>query len=157
MCIRDSYSVVHVGDELRDPDNNNLLGYQGIYIGEGTLSRGGDPATVSLTDTNREALNGDLLIPETLDIPLNFFPKMPDFDVAGQIISVIDGVSMVGQYQVVILNRGARNGLAPGDVLSVFQTGCEVEDNNEGGSLNKITGCEPGRRLDEEAGTVMIF
>ena len=82
---------------------------------------------------------------------------MPDFDVAGQIISVIDGVSMVGQYQVVVLNRGARNGLAPGDVLSVFQTGCEVEDNNEGGSLNKITGCEPGRRLDEEAGTVMIF
>ena len=151
------YSVVHVGDELRDPDNNNLLGYQGIYIGEGTLSRGGDPATVSLTDTNREALNGDLLIPETLDILLNFFPKMPDFDVAGQIISVIDGVSMVGQYQVVVLNRGARNGLAPGDVLSVFQTGCEVEDNNEGGSLNKITGCEPGRRLDEEAGTVMIF
>ena len=24
------YSVVHVGDELRDPDNDDVLGYQGI-------------------------------------------------------------------------------------------------------------------------------
>jgi len=40
------FSVVHVGDELRDPDNNDVLGYQGIYVGEGAQSRGGDPATI---------------------------------------------------------------------------------------------------------------
>jgi LysM repeat protein len=67
------FSVVHVADELRDPDDNDLIGYQGVYVGEGSQSRGGDPATVALTDTNREALAGDRLIPETVDIPLNFF------------------------------------------------------------------------------------
>ncbi|MFQ5982234.1 MAG: LysM peptidoglycan-binding domain-containing protein, partial [Woeseiaceae bacterium] len=131
------YSVVHVGDQLRDPDDNTLVGYQGIYVGEGLMARGGDPATVALTDTNREALNGDRLVPETVDIPLNFFPKAPDIQVDGRIISVVDGVSMIGQYQVVVINRGARNGLAPGDVLTVFQSGEVVKDRVEGGKVDQ--------------------
>jgi hypothetical protein len=150
------YSVIHVGDELRDPDDNKVIGYQGVYIGEGALSRGGDPATVSLTDTHREALNGDRLVPETVDIPLTFFPKAPTTDVDGRIISVVDGVSLIGSYQVVVLNRGARNGLAPGDVLTVFQAGEEVVDRFAGGTF----GGKGGQKVtlpDEEAGTVMVF
>ena len=155
------FSVVHVGDELRDPDDNDLIGYQGIYVGEGSQSRGGDPATVSLTDTNREALTGDRLVPETVDIPLNFFPKAPDINIDGRIISVVDGVSLIGQYQVVVLNRGARNGLAPGDVLSVFQAGETVRDRYANGSFlggsGGFMGGESVTLPDEEAGTIMIF
>jgi LysM repeat protein len=154
------FSVVHVGEELRDPDNNDLLGYQGIYVGEGAQSRGGDPATVALTDTTREALEGDRLVPETVDIPLNFFPKAPDIAVDGRIISVVDGVSLIGQYQVVVLNRGARNGLAPGDVLTVFQAGEVVRDRYAGGSFigsSRITGGPKVTLPDEAAGTIMVF
>jgi len=151
------YSVVHVGEELRDPDNDDLLGYQGIYVGEGALSRGGDPATVALTETNREALNGDRLVPESVDIPLNFFPKAPDIDVDGRIISVVDGVSLIGQYQVVVLNRGARNGLAPGDVLTVFQDGETIRDRYAGGLGNRVRGGELVKLPDETAGTIMVF
>ncbi len=142
------YSIVHVGDQLVDPDDKKVIGFQGIYVGEGLMARGGDPATVALTDTNREALNGDRLIPETVDIPLNFFPKAPDIQIDGRIISVVDGVSMIGQFQVVVMNRGARNGLAPGDVLTVFQSGEVVQDRVEGGKV---------KLPDEEAGTVMVF
>ncbi len=142
------YSVVHVGDKLIDPDDNKVVGYQGIYVGEGLLARGGDPATVALTDTTREALSGDRLIPETVDIPLNFFPKAPDIEVDGRIISVVDGVSMIGQFQVVVMNRGARNGLAPGDILTVFQAGEVVKDRVAGGRV---------KLPDEDAGTVMVF
>ena len=155
------YSLVHIGEELRDPDDNDLIGYQGIYIGEGALSRGGDPATVALTDTNREALEGDRLVPETVDIPLNFFPKAPDIEIDGRIISVVDGVSLIGQYQVVVLNRGARNGLAPGDVLTVYQAGEEIRDRyaTGGGFLNTsmLMGGEKVKLPDEEAGTIMVF
>ncbi len=151
------YSIVHIGDELRDPDDNKLIGYQGIYVGEGALSRGGDPATVSLTDTNREALEGDRLVPETVDIPLNFFPKAPDIQVEGQIISVVDGVSLIGQYQVVVLNRGARHGLAPGDVLSVYQAGETVRDRYAGHSFGSFGASEKVTLPDEMAGTIMIF
>lgn len=148
------YSVVHVGEELVDPDTNEVVGYQGIYVGEGALSRGGDPATVSLTDTNREALRGDRLLPEAVDIPLNFFPKPPDTDIDGRIISVVDGVSQIGQYMVVVLNRGARDGLAPGNVLTVFQAGDVIEDRFADGSMFRG---ENVKLPDEEAGTVMVF
>jgi len=142
------FSVVHVGDPLYDPDDNRLIGYQGIPVGEGRLRRGGDPATVALTDTRMEAKPGDRLLPEEVDIPLNFFPRSPSTAIDGRIISVVGGVTQIGQYMVVVLNRGSSNGLSVGDVLTVFQTGEEVKDRFGGGTV---------RLPEEEAGTVMIF
>jgi len=142
------FSVVHVGDPLYDPDDNRLIGYQGISVGNGRLRRGGDPATVALTDTKMEAKPGDRLLPEEVDIPLNFFPRSPSSAIDGRIISVVGGVTQIGQYMVVVLNRGSSNGLSVGDVLSVFQTGEEVDDRFGGGTV---------RLPEEEAGTVMIF
>ena len=142
------YQLVHVGDPLHDPDDNRLIGYQGIPVGDGRLRRGGDPATVALTDTSREALPGDRLLPQDDDIPLNFFPRAPSTEVDGRIISVVGGVSQIGQYMVVVMNRGTNHGLSTGDVLTVFQTGEEVEDRFGGG---KVT------LPEEEAGTVMVF
>ena len=139
------YNIVHVGDPLIDPDDNRLIGYHGILIGEGSLRRAGDPATVALTDSNQEAVKGDRLIPATVDVPLNFFPRTPSSNVEGRIISVVGGVTQIGQYQVIVINRGSNNGLAVGDVLSVFQAG---QDRIGGGSV---------RLPDEQAGTVMLF
>jgi LysM repeat protein len=154
------YSVVKVGDELTDPDDGKVVGYAGIFVGEGTLSRGGDPATVALNDTNREAVAGDRLLPESVDIPLNFFPKAPDTTIDGRIISVVDGVALIGQYQVVVMNRGARDGLAPGDILSVFQSGDEMRDRFASGGLAgsiSMFGGEKVKLPDEQAGTIMVF
>ena len=142
------YNVVHIGDPLHDPDDNRLIGYQGLLVGEGSLRRGGDPATVGLTDTSRETLEGDRLLPESVDVPLNFFPQAPGSVVDGRIISVVNGVTQIGQYQVIVINRGSNDGLAVGDVLSVFQSGQEVRDRIGGGKV---------RLPDENAGTVMVF
>ena len=153
------YSVVHIGDELVDPDDNSVVGFQGIYVGEGMVRRGGDPATVRLVDTNREALQGDRLIPESIEIPLTFFPKSPASTIDGRIISVVDGVSLIGQYQVVVINRGTRDNLANGDVLTVFQSGDVVKDRFAGGKLRggALLGGESVKLPDEQAGTVMVF
>ncbi len=142
------YNVVHVGEPLRDPDDNRLIGYQGYLIGEGRLRRPGDPATVALTDTVQEAIAGDKLIPASVDVPLNFFPSAPSSPIDGRIISVVGGVTQIGQYQVVVLNRGTNNGLAVGDVLSVYQAGEVVKDRFAGGKV---------KLPDEKAGTVMVF
>ena len=142
------FNVVHVGKELRDPDDDHLIGYHGILVGDGSLRRGGDPSTVALTDTHREVLEGDKLIPESVDVPLNFFPRAPSSQIDGRIISVVGGVTQIGQYQVVVMNRGTSNGLAIGDVLTVFKAGETIKDRFAGG---KVT------LPDEEAGTVMVF
>jgi len=142
------FNLVHVGDELRDPDDNRLIGYQGHLIGEGSLRRGGDPATVALTSTVQEGIAGDKLIPAAVEVALNFFPKAPSSQIDGRIISVVNGVTQIGQYQVVVLNRGANNGLAVGDVLSIYQAGKVVKDRIGGGKV---------RLPDEKAGTLMVF
>jgi hypothetical protein len=142
------YSVVHVGEPLYDPDDNRLIGYQGIEVAAGSLRRSGDPATVALTESSREAVPGDRLLPEAVDIPLNFFPRAPSTAIDGRIISVVNGVTQIGQYQVVVMNRGTNDGLAVGDVLSVWQAGETVEDRYGGGTV---------RLPDEQAGTVMVF
>ncbi len=142
------FSVIEVGDALVDPDDNRVVGYQGIWVGEGTLRRGGDPATVRLNETTQEAKHGDRLLPEAIDIPLNFFPKAPRNLIDGRIISVVGGVTQIGQYQVVVLNRGTRDGLDIGDVLTVFQAGAEVRDRVKGGTVTLP---------DEAAGTIMVF
>ena len=142
------FSIVHVGEPMIDPDDNRLVGYQGIFVGAGTLRRGGDPATVRLTQTTQEALFGDRLLPESVDIPLNFFPSAPNSVINGRIMSVVNGVTQIGQHQVIVVNRGARDGLAVGDILSVFKKGEKVKDRVKGGSV---------LLPDEQAGTVMIF
>ena len=142
------FSVVHVGDPLYDPDDNRLIGYQGVRVADGNLRRTGDPATVALTDSSREAVPGDRLLPEETDIPLNFFPRSPSAVIDGRIISVVNGVTQIGQYHVVVINRGTNNGLSVGDVLTVWQSGAVVKDRFGGGKV---------RLPDEEAGTVMVF
>ena len=142
------YNVVHVGDPLIDPDDNRLIGYHGILIGEGSLRRTGDPATVALTSTKQEAVMGDRFLPASVDVPLNFFPRTPSGNVDGRIISVVGGVTQIGQYQVVVMNRGSSSGLSVGDVLSVFQKGGVIEDRVKGGDV---------QMPDEQAGTVMVF
>ncbi len=142
------YNVVHVGDALIDPDDDRLIGYHGIMVGQGSLRRPGDPATVALTSTTREAVIGDRLIPATVDVPLNFFPRSPSTDIDGRIISVVGGVTLIGQYQVVVMNRGSGNGLSVGDVLTVFKSGSTIKDRISGGEV---------RLPDEPAGTLMIF
>ncbi len=142
------YSIVQVGEELRDPDNNRVMGYHGLLVGEGTLRRGGDPATVEVTASQQEANRGDRLVPATVDVPLNFFPKAPSTQIDGRIMAVIGGVTQIGQYQVVVMNRGSSDGLGEGDVLTVFQAGEKIRDRFGGGRV---------QLPDEPAGTVMVF
>jgi LysM repeat protein len=147
------YSVIHLGEPLVDPDDDDVIGYEGIYVGQGEISRGGDPLTVHLTDTNREALVGDYLLEEQDVTPANFLPRAPETDIDGRIISVIDGVSLIGQYQVVVVNRGARDGLEAGHVLKVWQTGQTVTD--EIGKRGLLG--EKVRLPDLPAGTMLLF
>jgi hypothetical protein len=147
------YNVVHVGQELVDPDSDRVLGYEGIYVGQGRVRRSGDPATIYLLDSTREALVGDHLLAEETPTPFNFFPHTPASPIEGRIISVIDGVSLIGQYQVVAINRGQEHGLEPGHVLRAYQTGEVVHDESRRHGLF----AEKVRLPDEVAGTMMVF
>jgi hypothetical protein len=150
--VKQPYSIVHVGDELRDPDDGDVVGYQGLYVGDGHITRGGDPATLFLIDSQREALVGDRLVTPDANLPLEFAPRPAPKAVEGTIMAVLDGVYQIAQYQVVAINRGTRDGLEPGHVLAVWEAGETVRDRHASGLLPKKV-----KLPDERTGVSMVF
>ena len=153
------YSVMRVGDALRDPDDNKVLGYNGIYTGSGRVTRSGDPATLVMTDSARESETGDKVLPGSVDVALDFIPSAPRNKIDGRIMAVNDGVTTIGQYQVVVINRGARDGLVPGNVLAVFRAGATIADEEKNGFVSgSVKFFQSKVRLpDERVGTFMVF
>ena len=67
------------------------------------------------------------------------------------IISVFDGVSQVGQYQIIVLNLGTRDGLESGHVLSVYKAGKTIRDAVSEDRKAMVT------LPDEHAGEALVF
>ena len=158
------FAIVHVGNELRDPDDGKVVGYEGIYTATALVQRPGDPAKALLIDTARETLRGDrLLSADASETPVTFALRAPASDVHGRIIDVVGGTELAGQYAVVVINRGKRHGLEPGNVLAVDQAGDVVRDLYRGGktigNTNGLgTSFAPRVRLpDERNGTLLVF
>ncbi|MCP4282884.1 MAG: LysM peptidoglycan-binding domain-containing protein [Gammaproteobacteria bacterium] len=146
------FDVVRPGKAYRDGESGEILGYEGLSLGSAKLQRTGDPATVMLTDMELEFIIGDRLIPESQAASTsNFIPKAPDRPIHGSIISVLNGVSQIGQYNIVVLDRGRRDGLTPGHVLDINRRGLMVRD-----TVSHMTGTRV-KLPDEPAGTLMVF
>lgn len=152
------YNVVHVGGPLINPDDNSVLGYDGIFTGAGHVTRGGDPTTLVMTESARETEPGDKLFAGGVEVPLDFIPSAPKTKTRGRIIAVSDGVTVIGQYEVVAINRGAADGLAPGNVLAIYESGQVIADNANKGFLSvSHLGAQKVRLPDERTGTFMVF
>lgn len=150
----DKYSLYHVGEPYIDPaaskKKDAILGYEAIHVADLKLEREGDPSTFLITHSKREALIGDRILPqEDAEYDQNFIPRAPEGEIKGQIISVIDGVSRIGQYQVVVLNLGTQDGIEAGHVLTVSQSGAVVRDAMKNGERVTLP--------DEPVGTLMVF
>ncbi len=146
------YGVYQQGKPYRDPDTGEALGVEALYVGDATLQRFGDPSTLLLAHSTREAVIGDRLLPmDENEVQRNFMPHAPATAVKGRIISVVDGVTQIGQHQVVVLNRGTRDGMEVGHVLAIFQAGSTVADKVSGKRGDTVT------LPDERAGILMVF
>ena len=133
-----------------DPDTGEFLGLEARSIGDGNvIDEDGDILTVALTRTREEVRIEDrLLAREDRRINTAFTPSAPDEQIEGKMIAVENGVTQIGQYNVVVLNRGQRDGLEVGNVLAVLQAGNMARD--------PVTR-EMVQLPDERAGLLMVF
>ncbi|HTW39221.1 MAG TPA: LysM domain-containing protein [Steroidobacteraceae bacterium] len=134
------YTVLHIGEQLHDPDTGRTLGYEGIYVATAVVARPGDPAKVTLLETAREALRGDCLFAQAGTDSLTFVPHAPASAIHGRIISAVEedmadnpdpngyGQHIIGQFDIVAINRGTRHGVEAGTVLAVDQVGAIASD-----------------------------
>ncbi len=123
------YRVFQPTGEYRDPATGQSLGFGGAYVGDAVLETAaaeGKPAVLAMTDTRLESRAGDRLFPvdQSEDSDLySFAPKAPPADTAGWIISLLGRNVVAGQYQSVVINLGAADGMEVGDMLGVYATG----------------------------------
>jgi len=149
--VTSRFNIVHEGDAYRDLDGN-ILGFEALKVADAQLVRRGDPSTLFIKKAAREIMIGDKVMPskEELDVNPYFTPKTPDTPIDGHIIAVLDGVSRIGQYHTVILDRGRRDQLKVGHILASFQAGETIED-DIGRNHDDVT------LPDEQSGILMVI
>jgi hypothetical protein len=152
------YAVMHVDEELKDPDGGRKLGYLAIYAGTAQLMRPGPIAKATLTDSERETLQGDVLVSEDATPTSDFKPHPPAHPVRGEIIAVVEGADVAGQYDVVAINRGSSDGLERGNVLTAEEVQGTSDD--QCAHIKDFSTCltHPNVKLPtENAGTLLVF
>lgn len=147
-----TYGIFRAGEIYRDPVTQEVLGYQAQDIGNAQLlgSNRDDVVELEVTRVTEEVRIADrLLPPEERILDATFQPRAPDQEIRnGYMIAVDGGVSQIGTMDIVVLNRGARDGLEIGHVLAIYQAGEMVFDEVAGDNV---------RLPDSRAGLCMVF
>lgn len=160
------YRMFREATALHDPLTREVLGYEAQYLGKVELERGETllpqaaqgaqpvavPATVNIQKTKEEVRPGDRLLPEPPRQYLNFVPHAPSTEVTAHVASIYGSTAVRygTQHQVVAINKGRQDGIAPGMVLALMSQGQAVVDKTD---PNRTT----IRLPDEENGLAMVF
>lgn len=143
-------SILRQGRPLSGGDSESSTVFEAIYLGEAEVERDGDPGSIKILDAEREIRAGDFLMPrEDSRFVHDLKPRPPSYMEGGRIIALVDGLSQIGQYQVVILNRGSGDGLERGHVVASFRGGQTVRDPLRAGDELEVP--------REPSGTLLIF
>jgi hypothetical protein len=162
----DEYRVFRNAKPLKDPLTRAILGYEAQYLGKASLVRDETaepaapdgqqgavvPATIDIVSAKEEMRVGDRLLPEPPREFQSYVPHAPAGPMAGTIVSVYgDAVSVAGQNQVVVINKGTADGIQNGHVLAILKDG-----------ERRIDKSQPGERTamklpDERNGLLMVF
>jgi hypothetical protein len=146
------YQIYRPDRPLYDPITNELLGYEALYVGESKLLLRGDPASVRVTQSDREILRDDIVLPiDNTNFERDFIPRPPSTQVSGAIVALLDAISQTGLYQTIAINLGNRDGLESGNILRIRRYGDVIRDHKEK---------DPNFRVklpDEEVGMAMVI
>lgn len=146
------YTIYRPGNAYVSPESGEILGYEAQYIADTSLQQAGDPATLTIIKSNREIRIGDRIMPNAKqDIAINYFPRPPEQSIKGSIISVLGGVSQIGRYNVVVIDKGTADGLLAGHELDIYKSGKIVRDDYSPIKNDAVN------LPDEIAGTLMVF
>jgi hypothetical protein len=146
------YQIYRPNRPIYDPNTNELLGYEALYIGESKLLLRGDPASVRVTNSEREILRDDRIMPmDNTSFERDFFPTPPEAEVNGQVVALLDAISQTGIYQTIAINLGQRDGVESGNVLRIRRTGQVISDRREADPRFRV------KLPDEQVGMAMII
>ena len=162
-----SFRVFRNALALRDPVTGEILGYEAQYVGKARLVHaesapgagagpGGPaadivPATIDIIASKEEMRVGDRLVAEDARPLVSYVPHAPAGAVDGRIVS-IHGSAVVnaGQNQVVVINRGSKDGMDSGMVLAILRDGPRLVDSTDASRAEM-------KLPNERSGLLMVF
>lgn len=155
------YVVYRQGDTYTDPVTHKILGYEAVYSGDAYLKEMGDPSTITITNASSEIKKGErLLSKEAESNAITFIPSAPDTKIDAVIISAFNKNKLVGNYEVVVLNKGKNDGLKIGNVLTIFTVGKAAEDKFAKKESDDFWSFEKKAMVklpDQNVGDLMVF
>ncbi len=166
-----NWNIYREGEQFIDPDTDEVLGTQAIYLGDLNITKYGKPASANIVKAKEEIFVKDRLIASEDEFQTSFVPHAPDNQVRGRIIRVIGGASSTseaGPSNVVAINLGKNDGLEIGHVLAISRYGRIIQDPEYKESDEKSDATigsdaevqlEPGqiKLPDERVGLMMVF
>jgi hypothetical protein len=152
---------------LRNPGTGEILGYEAQYVGKAALVRSESsqtvedgkgkvstrvvPATIDIIAAKEEIRVGDRMLPEPERQFMSYSPRAPSGPIDGRIVSVYgSAVVNAAQNQVVVINRGTRDGIQSGFVMAILKDGQTLVDKTDP-TLAQI------KLPDERNGLLMVF
>jgi hypothetical protein len=164
----DAFRVFRNATPLKDPLTGKVLGYEAQYLGNAELVRSESvqsiptssgkseativPATIDIIHSRDEIRVGDRLLPEPPRQLVTYVPHAPTAPVDGSIVSIYgDAVVLAGQSQVVVINKGAAEGMETGHVMAILKAGRRVDDRSQREERASL------QLPDERNGLLMVF
>ncbi|WP_421956712.1 LysM peptidoglycan-binding domain-containing protein [Polaromonas sp.] len=161
------YRVFRNATPLKDPVSGAILGYEAQFVGKAELVRGESiqqvtakdgkvtseivPATIDIIATKEEMRTGDRLVAEPARSSQSYAPHAPATPISGQIVSVYgSAVTYAAENQVVVVNRGTKDGLENGHVMAILKDGQVLQDRTDS-SRTRI------KLPNERNGLLMVF
>lgn len=116
------WQIFRPGEPLVDPETNQPLGQEAIYLGEAKVTGFGNVSTLEIIKSPQEIYAGDYLVPAPREIVLNSYaPRPPSRKIGAQIIGTYGSLFETGGNGIVVVNKGARDGLEVGNVLALYR------------------------------------
>ena len=161
------YRVFRNATPLKDPATQAILGYEAEFLGKVELVRSESvqqttdkegksrneivPATIDIVTAKEEIRVGDRLLPEPVRELVSYIPHAPVTRISGQIVSVYgSAVTYAAENQVVVVNRGSKDGLERGHVMAIRKDGQRLQDRTDD--------AKPEMKLpNERNGLLMVF
>ncbi len=146
------YYAVRPGRTFVDPDSQEVLGHEAVYLGDTQVSERADISTLKINRAVREINPGDRLLTMTSRDEIPHMPRAPSRNINGKVIaSATEGVSEIGPLTVVVLNLGSRDGMEAGNVLELSRAGDLVQPAGTTNPQARV------RLPDERYGVVFVF
>jgi hypothetical protein len=127
------WQVYRPGKDLKDPVSGEVLGQEVLYLGTAKRVGRGDPVRFDIVSAKQEIGRDDWVVPFEQPPLVPYSPRRPETVIDGRLMSVYGTVDTGGQYTIVTINKGSRDGLAIGHVLALSRAGQVAKHNDAAG------------------------